>query len=122
MPMETPDPSQVVVRCADRWGRSTIARFGRWRSHIEVKHAEVDRHFAAVEATVAEADLVTFDATYPDRENFYKLGALPGLEHLYMKVCVGYGPVDATGTIIGGTVITVYPTHGMGRGEVQKWP
>lgn len=120
--MDQPGPPQLLFSCPDRWGRLVIARSDRWTGHIEAKHAELVGRSAEVEATIRQPDFVTFDATYPDRENFYRFGALPHLSHLYLKVCVGFGPVAISPRDLGGSVITAYPTPDVGRGEVQKWP
>lgn len=99
-----------------------VASIDRWRLHIVAKHAEVSGHAAAVAATIREPQIVTFDATYRDRENFYRFAALPRLPHLYLKVCVAFGPAEGPGGGVSGGVITAYPTPVVGRGEVQKWP
>ncbi len=114
--MDRSDPA-TVVDCRDRWGRSVLGRRQRWEGHVRPRHAELDDHFDAVRATIEEPEVVTFDATYPDRENFYRFGALPGHDRLYLKVCVGYGE-----TGVSATLITAYPTGIIGRGEAQKWP
>ncbi len=115
--MDRPDPTNIVLNCFDPWHRLIFARLGRWEGHVEVRHPEVDQHFTAVRLAVEQPDIVTFDATHQDRENFYRFGALLGHDRLYLKVCVGY---DATDTV--GGIITAYPTGSIGRGEAQKWP
>ncbi len=115
--MDRPDPTNVVLNCFDPWHRLVLAQRRRWEGHVEARHPEVDEHFAAVRLAVKAPDIVTFDATHAARENFYRFGALPGHDRLYLKVCVGYDPTNTVGGII-----TVYPTGTIGRGERQKWP
>ncbi len=88
--MDPGDPAATVVDCLDQWGRPVIGRRRRWEGHVVPWHAELDEHFDAVRATVEDPEMVRFDATYPDRENVYRFGALPGhdrrLRHAHHRV------------------------------------
>lgn len=77
-------------------------------------------HVEAVRATVMEPEQVFHDASYPDREVFYRQGLVPSAEHHALKVCVKYRE-NETG-IIEGVVVTAYPANRRKPGERQKWP
>lgn len=114
-------PTDIVLSCFDRAGRNVTATLGRWEDHIEAEHPEVGGHFEAVQVTIQSPDFVMRDVAYPDGENSYRKGAPPGYPEKYLKVCVGYGPANFSGTIIGGWVVTAYPTGKIKRGEQLLW-
>ena len=121
--MEPSHPPDIVLHCFDPFGREVTARRGQWESHIENGHPEVDEHFGVLEATIRHPERINADATYPNRENFYRRGVLPPpYDRLHLKVCVGFGPGNLLGTFTVGPVIMAYPTKGFGRGETQRWP
>jgi hypothetical protein len=95
----------------DQFGREVVLTDAAW-SHIRQRRPGMAGYESRVQAAVATPDVVTWDAEYDDRENFYRRA--PG--RLYLKVCVTY---DADGN---GTVITAYLTRRVKRGEQRRWP
>jgi hypothetical protein len=117
------DPMQPAFNTVDRWGRQVFAFHGQWVNHVEARHPEMIGHWQAARETIRTPDLVTMDATYSDREHFYRRGMIPGYSaRLYLKVCVGYVPGNFYGTFTSGVVVTAYLTPKIGKGETQKWP
>ncbi len=120
---DRPSPRTVVVSAVDRWGRDMVAYLGRWESHVEQRHPELDEHFDAVDLALRDPEVITLDAVHPNRENFYRRGALPPpYDRLYLKVCMAMGGRSPRGLPTTGEVVTAYPTPRVGRGEAQKWP
>jgi hypothetical protein len=105
-----------LVACTDRWGRTIVLSAAQWTAHVLAQRPGLALHADAVERSLTDPTLVRFDADHADRECFYRLGVLPApLDRLYLKVVVAFD-------VAGGTVLTVYPTDRLKRGETPKWP
>lgn len=72
------DVSPPMVSCFDQWHRQVLVREHRWETHILDRHPELAGQYDAVEATIRAPELVTHDATYENRENFYRRGMMGG--------------------------------------------
>jgi hypothetical protein len=118
-----PDLSTPAIYCPDPWGRLVIARQQRWDDHIAGGHPELINQYEAVETVIRVPDRVMHDATFGNRENFYRaLAGPPRYAGKWLKVCIAYGPGNFFGTFQAGEVVTAYITSKIGKGERQKWP
>ena len=88
----------------------------QWIGHIPAQRPGLAPYANAVERALTDPTFVRFDADHADRECFYRMGALPApLDRLSLKVVVAFAAA-------GGTVLTVYPTDRLKRGEAPRWP
>jgi len=109
-----------VVRVTDQWGRAITLPAENWSDKILLDHGEMLDNESAVQRTLADPDVVTFDKDYADRELYYRRGALPPpFRQTYLKVCVAF-QLTPGGTATG-RVATAYATDRVKPGERGKW-
>lgn len=110
-----------LVDCVDRWGRRIVLTEAQWHGHVLERRSTMAGHEVAVTVALTDPDLVMHDADDPDRECFYRRGALPGpAAHLYLKVTVDFGP-GRHRAAAHGFVVTAYPTAVTKSKERSKW-
>jgi hypothetical protein len=111
----------TLVDCVDRWGRRIVLTEARWRLHIVPGHDPLLGNERAVLLALTDPDLAMHDADHADRESFSRRGALPPpLDHLYLKVAVGFSSSLIDGADRG-FVITAFPIPVVKRRERPKW-
>ena len=98
-----------VFRGHDLWGREIVLTEGCGYNHILANHPVMSGNETCLPTTLAAPHCVMHDATHPHREIFYRLGAVPSVPHLYLKVCVEFLPPESGGAD-GGKVVTAFPT------------
>jgi hypothetical protein len=106
----------VIGRVDDRWGRTIQLTAADW-SHVIDRHPELVTERPLILATISFPDIVTQDADYGDRENFYRVidWSIGGKPRRSLKVCVQY---EARG----GKVVTTFRCPRIKRAEPQRWP
>jgi hypothetical protein len=106
-----------IWRTRDRLGREVVFNSAS-RDHIRRRRAELADRLDEIRWAIEAPDLVTRDATYPNRENHYRRTAFgPG----WLKVVVRYLPVPPQGTWVG-EVITAFPLRSPNPKETRLWP
>ncbi len=84
----------------------------RFEQHILTRHvtATVD----AIQRTIEAPDIITRDVDYPERDNYYALGADTMFPKAYLKVCVAFKSDT-------GRVVTAFPVDRPKPNEEILW-
>lgn len=105
-----------TLRCQDRWEREIILTDERWHGKILFDHPVLADCLDHVKQTLTAPDVVNYDQTRLDVENFYRRLRLPDpIGWAYLKVCVRFN-------VSPGHVLTAYPMLRIKQTEMQKWP
>lgn len=119
--MDTGRSADLILACIDPLGLRIEVGRERWEGHLRPRHPEVATRVEAVRLTLERPDRILADVDNPDGLNYYRAAALPPPQHrFYLKVCISFHRRDRHGPL--GAFVTAYPTKGIRRGEVQRWP
>ena len=111
-----------LLRCVDLHGRTVVLTVECWLYHILPDRAILSGQEQGICATVEGPTYIMRDVVHPNRECFYRFGAIPGaLADHYLKVVVEYDVVGPGGLTVG-TVVTAYPTDRLKSKEQRLWP
>lgn len=106
----------VILVVQDQWDRTIHMTAPVWVEHICEFHRELIDGLDAIEKTLVSPDLVRYDASRPDGECFYKMGAVPAIPQRLLKVAVRF-PNDGDD----GFVHTAYVSRNIPARERPKW-
>lgn len=104
-----------MIEHVDERGRLVSQAEKWWEVHILAKRPWMDGWQDTVRLTLANPDSIYFDATFSNRECFYRTG-VPINDDMLMKVVVEYDDHEK------GSLVTAYPTRRISGKERQIWP
>src|SRR5829696_8859716 len=119
--MTRPSERVIVFTCTDRLGREIVLYEDTWYDHILDDHAEMDGQFDELERSIANAERITDDQSFTDRQCYYRKGNLPWpYDRDYIKVVVELENPEV-GRPLRGVVVTAYPVEAIPRREARIW-
>lgn len=108
-----------MFNCSDYVGRNVQLDDSQWHGHIVGRHPEVLELLDEVRAIIEAPTLVALDLADAQRECFYRRGVVARKAHLYLKVCVDYGPDRAAAA--NGFIVTAFLAARVKRQEKLLW-
>jgi hypothetical protein len=108
----------------DPLGRTIALLDEIWYGKILRDHAELGGALWAVESTLRDPALITYDKAYENREVYYKRVTLPApWGHSLLKVVVEFLAPSGGGIVSlhDGEVITAYSAYNVNPDEEYRW-
>ena len=101
-----------IVNADDPRGEKVFLYEARFYGHIVLRHPSAT--VEAIQKTIENPDIITRDAKYPNRDNYYAKGNDLIFPNDYMKVCVEFGSDT-------GRVVTAFTANGLKPEEEILW-
>jgi hypothetical protein len=101
-----------LMNADDPRGEKVYLWENRFYEHVAIRHPTAT--VESIQKTVENPDMITRDAKFQNRDNYYALGNDPQFPGAYMKVCVEFSSDT-------GKVVTAFTTDRLKPEEEILW-